>query len=414
MILIMLPLHLITSDWDERHLVVFHLLSAEDDDNLGDDSCTIHVWDIGGNEPRFLYAVHKDINAMSMFVNNGHVVVAPVISSLNAHALVMALDINDQMSEAGKLILPDEERDMQLDDKRWVNTEVQLLEDEALVVFLCHRWHLIVVELPSCHPLYQSCLSDVSIHDYKSCMILVPWTNKHMAMLCFTRVQNASTNMLVTVDVSGAGTSLRSCHPCDNMASAALVTDPEEVLILKYGGDITTYDANEKQEVVKIPNEDTSAADAVLNDLSAVNQEYLDQIYDDGEPEYQFSVKQKKQICLMQSSPFVSQGGRYVRVYTYPGCEKLYTINLGLCRHRMSPHKSVVMYNNGTFLATATCKTVAIFCAKTGRHLNCIEIQHLHRFMGKEEADCTLQQGSLISIKFVEEKLIAVHDYERR
>ena len=88
-------------DWDEKHLVLFHFFRGEG------ESCTIRLWDIE-DEPRFLYQVDKGIECITdkVSVHNGHVVMVPSWP-LEAQAMVMTLDINNQMAETGKYLFSD-------------------------------------------------------------------------------------------------------------------------------------------------------------------------------------------------------------------------------------------------------------------------------------------------------------------
>ncbi len=182
-------------DWDERHLVVFHFFRGEG------ESCTIRVWDIA-EEPRFLYSVDRGLESITdkVSVVNGHVVIVPSWP-LEARAIVMALDIRDEMKEVGKFIFPDQERQVCLDDL-WEHTQLRVVKNEALVVCRCPDWHLIVVALPSCRPLYEVQLMEVSTH-YECQQIR---SYKHTAMIIFARKQNDASNILVTVDIAGSET----------------------------------------------------------------------------------------------------------------------------------------------------------------------------------------------------------------
>ncbi len=182
-------------DWDEKHLVVFHFFRGEG------ESCTILVWDIS-EEPKFLYSVDRGLESITdkVSVVNGHVVIVPSWP-LEARAIVMALDIRNEMREVGKFIFPEQERQMCLDDM-WEHTQLRVVKNEALVVCRCPDWHLIVVSLPTCTPLYEIQLSDVSTQ-YECQQIR---SYKHTAMIIFARKQNDASNILVTVDVAGADT----------------------------------------------------------------------------------------------------------------------------------------------------------------------------------------------------------------
>ncbi len=182
-------------DWDERHLVVFHFFRGDG------ESCTIRVWDIY-EEPKFLYSVDRGLESITdkVSVVNGHVVIVPSWP-LEARAIVMALDIRNNMQEVGKFIFPDQARQMHLDDL-WEHTQLRVVKNEALVVCRCPEWHLIVVSLPSCQPLYEVLLGEVSTQF--DCQQIRSYN--HTAMIIFARKTNDASNILVTVDIAGAET----------------------------------------------------------------------------------------------------------------------------------------------------------------------------------------------------------------
>ena len=65
------------------------------------------------------------------------------------------------------------------------------------------------------------------------------------------------------------------------------------------------------------------------------------------------------------------------------------------------------------FLA-ADSKKFALFNVKNGKYLGQINIPaHLERSKGKDEKHCMFEQTGLSLFIFDEDKLIAVHDYER-
>ena len=131
-----------------------------------------------------------------------------------------------------------------------------------------------------------------------------------------------------------------------------------------------------------------------------------------GLSEYQLFVNRKEQICVMQSASEVAQG-RHIKVYAYNE-RRLYTINLDLCKYGMSRDDSICIYTNGAFLAAADSKKFTMFNVLTGAYLGAIQIPaHLERTKGKEEKDCMFEQTGLSLFIFDEDKLIAVHDYER-
>ena len=67
--------------------------------------------------------------------------------------------------------------------------------------------------------------------------------------------QNDTKNILVTVDVAGENTKVRSSYNCQDVGDVALFTDPEEFYIMKRSGNVVMYDANTKTETLKIANE---------------------------------------------------------------------------------------------------------------------------------------------------------------
>ena len=66
------------------------------------------------------------------------------------------------------------------------------------------------------------------------------------------------------------------------------------------------------------------------------------------------------------------------------------------------------------FLAAANSKKLLLFNVKTGKHLGAIGIpSHMERSMGKDDSNCMYEPTGLNLFIFDEDKLIAVHDYER-
>ena len=114
-------------DWDDKKLVVFHFFRSEG------ESCTIRVWDIE-HEPRFDYAVEKGIECITdkVFVHDGHVVIVPSWP-LSARAVVMTLNIEDQMSEVGRFLFKDTETQNAIDEN-WEHTQLRVVKDKAMVV----------------------------------------------------------------------------------------------------------------------------------------------------------------------------------------------------------------------------------------------------------------------------------------
>lgn len=392
-------------DWDDKYLVVFHFFRGEG------ESCAIQLWDIA-EEPRFQYQVSKGLECITdkVSVVNDHVVIVPSWP-LEAQAVIMTLDIKNQMSEVGKFIFQEEEKRAALDEQ-WEHTQLRVIKNEAMVACRCPDWHLVVVDLPSCQPTFEVSLSQIATG--YDCQQIRSY--KQTAMILFSRKSNDSANILVTVDVNGKDTKVRSIHHCFDVADVALFTDPEEVYIMKRNGDVVQFDANLKTETIKIANEETSA---VLQPIIPVNESHG---HANPHPpqghalhntnEYQLFVNRKEQICVMQSAPEVPQG-RHIKVYTYSE-HKLYTINLDLCRFGISRDESICIYTNGAFLAAADSKKFTMFNVKTGKYLGSIQIPvHLERTKGKEEKDCMFEQTGLSLFIFDEDKLMAVHDYER-
>jgi hypothetical protein len=100
-------------------------------------------------------------------------------------------------------------------------------------------------------------------------------------------------------------------------------------------------------------------------------------------------------------------------VYTYSGTW-LYRINLDLYKYGLSRDESVCIYTNAAFLAAADSKRFVLFNVKDGNFVGVIQIpNHLERNKGKDEKDCMFEQTGLGLFIFDENKLIAVHDYER-
>ena len=76
--------------------------------------------------------------------------------------------------------------------------------------------------------------------------------------------------------------------------------------------------------------------------------------------------------------------------------------------------KKEVQLNRYTFFSAADSKKFALFNVKSGNYLGHINIPgHLERSKGKDEKHCMFEQTGLSLFIFDEDKLIAVHDYER-
>jgi len=372
-------------DWDDKHLVLFHFFRGEG------ESCTIRLWDIE-DEPKFLYEVDKGIECITdkVSVHNGHVVMVPSWP-LEAQAIVMTLDINNNMSESGKYLFSDSASQTALDDN-WEHTQLRVVRCQALVVCRAPAWQVVITSLPSCTPLTQIPLDQVSslyecqqIRSYKSTAVIL-FTEKKAEQVC----------TLVTMDISGNSMSkVRSYYSANNVTDVALYTEPEEIYLMKKNGTVVLYDATAKTETVKIDIEKTKDP-PVAGDTS----------------DYQLFVNGKEQICVMQSAP-EAPSGRHINVYTYGG-KHMYKINLDLYQYGLSRDESVCIYTNAAFLAAADSKRFVLFNVKNGNFVGVMMIpNHLERSKGKDEKDCMFEQTGLGLFIFDENKLIAVHDYER-
>ena len=66
-------------------------------------------------------------------------------------------------------------------------------------------------------------------------------------------------------------------------------------------------------------------------------------------------------------------------------------------------------------MAVANSQKLLLFHVKTGKYAGSITIpNHMVRANGKKDDDCTFEPIGLNLIIFNEDKLIAVHDYERK
>jgi hypothetical protein len=143
-------------DWDDKYLVLFHFFRGDT------ESCTIRLWDIE-DEPKFLYEVEKGIECITdkVSVHAGYVVIVPSWP-LEAGALVMTLDIKNNMEEKGKYLFPDEPSQQALDD-HWEHTQLRVVKCKALVTCRAPEWRIVVTSLPDCTPLTLITLHQVSI-----------------------------------------------------------------------------------------------------------------------------------------------------------------------------------------------------------------------------------------------------------
>jgi len=417
-------------DWNEQYLVVFHFVRRE-----AGESCTIRVWDIE-NEPRFLFETEKGIECITdkISVVKKSVVMVPSWP-IAADALVMTLDIdedNSAMKEGGKFRFEDDAK-MRTVDEHWESTMLRAVRNMAVVILKAPDWQCVIVDLPSCQHLYSVNFSEVPI-DYECQQIR---SYKFSALILFVQKEADTNNCLVTMHIPGqadktgtasTGTSsgdnqerlatfhqeyhkqfkhpkhgssgnpvdseirYRSVYKCTNTFDAALFTDPEEIFLMKKNGDVVQYDPNTNTETVTIENPATTR-DCPNN-------------------EYQLFVNRKEQICVMQSSSEVSTG-RNINVYSYDR-KLMYTLNLDLVKYGLSRDESICIYTNAAFLAAADSKKFVIFDVKTGRQVGELRIPaHLERGKAKEEKFCMYDQMGLSLFIFDEDKLVAVHDYER-
>jgi len=302
----------------------------------------------------------------------------------------MTLDINNKMAETGKYLFSDNTSQAALDDN-WEHTQLRVVRSQALVVCRAPGWQVVITSLPNCTPLTQIALDQVSalyecqqIRSYKSTAVVL-FTEKKAEQVC----------NLVTMDIQEKDSKVRSYYSAQNVTDVALYTEPEEIYLMKKNGNVVLYDATAKRETVKISNTAAPGA-ALLQDNS----------------DYQLFVNGKEQICVMQSAP-EAPSGRHINVYTYSGTW-LYRINLDLYKYGLSRDESVCIYTNAAFLAAADSKRFVLFNVKDGNFVGVIQIpNHLERNKGKDEKDCMFEQTGLGLFIFDENKLIAVHDYER-
>ena len=129
-------------------------------------------------------------------------------------------------------------------------------------------------------------------------------------------------------------------------------------------------------------------------------------------PDYQMFVTQDSDLCLLQSAADVDTG-RFIHVFDKNGVEK-YQINLDLWHFGLSRDESLCIYTNGGFLTAANSQKLLLFHISSGKYLGFLPIMtHLERSKGKDNQHCTYEPTGLNVIHFDEDKLIAVHDFER-
>ena len=373
-------------DWNEQYLVVFHFVRREG------ESCTIRVWDIE-NEPKFLFKVEKGIECITdkISVIKNSVVIVPSWP-LAADALVMTMQIdesNNTMTDLAKFRFASDEQ-MKIVDDHWEHTMLRAVRDMAVVVLKAPEWQCVVVDLPSCKFKYAVKFNEVP-RDFDCQQIR---SFKSSVLILFSHKNSESTNCLVTMHISNEESQikLRSIYDCKNTVDAALFTEPEEIFLMKRNGDVVLFDPNTNTETIRVKN-------------PALTRECL-------RNEYQLFVNRKEQICVMQSSSEV-QSGRNINVYSYDQ-KLMYTLNLDLCKYGLSRDESICIYTNAAFLAAADSKKFVLFDVKNGRHVGELRIpSHLERSNAKEEKYCMFDQTGLSLFIFDEDKMIAVHDYER-
>lgn len=312
-----------------------------------------------------MYEVDKGIECITdkISVHGDYVVMVPSWP-LEAEAVVMTLDINKKMEEAGKYLFPDTTVRSALDDN-WEHTQLRVVRCQGVVVYRAPGWRVLTTALPSCSPLQHVTLDEVGplyecqqIRSYKSTAVIL-FTEKKAEQVC----------TLVTMDIASTeGTRVRSYYSASSVTDVALYTEPEEIYLMKKNGSVVLYDATNMTETVKIK----SPAPAPL---TAPGQS-------GGDPsDYQLFVNGKEQICVMQSAP-EAPAGRHINVYTYAGTW-LYKINLDLYQYGLSRDESVCIYTNAAFLAAADSKRYVLFNVKNGKYLGVIMIpNHLERSKG--------------------------------
>jgi len=378
-------------DWDDKYLVVFHFLRGET------ETCTIRLWDIE-KEPKFVYQVDKGAECITdkVAIHGGYVVIVPSWP-LDTNALVMTLDVNNNMSEKGRYIFPDEESRVALDN-HWDHTQLRVVRCHALVTCRAPDWRLLVTSLPDCQLLR---MINLTVSNLYECHQIRSYKGTAVVLFSAEKTSSAGEECgLVTVDVSDTGAEVRSTHFTKAVTEVALYTEPEEIYLVMKDGNLNMYDATNKEMRVKITNP------LLKGSNRGIKQTILDSC------DYQLFVNGKEQICIVQSAPEATCG-RSVSVYSYHG-DLMYTINLDLVKYGLCRDESVCVYTHSAFLLVADSKRFVMFDVKTGNFISILIIPtHLERSKGKEEKDCMFDQSSLGMFVFDDNRLIAVHDYER-
>ena len=127
-----------------------------------------------------MYEVDKGIECITdkISVHGDYVVMVPSWP-LEAQAVVMTLDINKRMEEAGKYLFPDASVRSALDDN-WEHTQLRVVRCQGVVVYRAPAWRVLTTALPSCTPLHQLELDQVGplyecqqIRSYKSTAVIL-------------------------------------------------------------------------------------------------------------------------------------------------------------------------------------------------------------------------------------------------
>merc|ERR1712240_206067 len=131
---------------------------------------------------------------------------------LEAEAIVMTLDINNNMTEIGKYLFADSTAQTALDDN-WEHTQLRVVRCQALVVCRAPGWQVVITSLPACEPLTQIALDQVSslyecqqIRSYKSTAVIL-FTEKKAEQVC----------NLVTMDTQEKDSKVRSYYSAQNV-----------------------------------------------------------------------------------------------------------------------------------------------------------------------------------------------------
>jgi hypothetical protein len=306
------------------------------------------------------------------------------------------------MSVVSKFIFPDAARQDSLDDE-WQQTTLKIVKTQsALVVCRCPRWTLLLFSLPGCVLQIEVDLSPMVTISF-DCMLIRSY--EMTAVILFAKkAPNEKDCKLVTLDVDGCESTVRTCHQCENVADVALFTDPEEIYIMKKEGGVVIFDCLSNLESLVIPHPDDPLPELVLGGADQVDerQKWTD---------YQLFVSRGERVCVMQASTEVA---RYITVYRYDNREKLFTVNLDLCRYGLSRDDCLCISTNGAFLTAADSKQFALFSVKTGNFLGSIPIPaHLERGKGVSESSALFEQTGLRQCGFDESVIVAVHDSDR-